>query len=63
MKGLVVMRIYRSTMEKILSQMEDDTLITNSKDPFRAFYYKLIYMCCYHADRLRQIYRRVFRRQ
>jgi hypothetical protein len=37
------MVVYRSPMEKILDQNENNTVITNSKDPGRTFLRKIAY--------------------
>ena len=38
------MKIHRSSMEKILDQQEDDTIITNPKQPIRTFFRKIRYL-------------------
>jgi hypothetical protein len=42
------MTVYRSPMEKILEQQEENTIITNPKEPVRTFFRKMayIYSCC-----------------
>jgi hypothetical protein len=57
------MQIYRSPMEKILKQMEDNEIITNPKKPVRSLVNKVIYRCMYYADRLDQVARHIFHRQ
>ncbi|UCF91038.1 MAG: hypothetical protein JSW39_22580 [Desulfobacterales bacterium] len=52
------MDIYRTPMQKILKQMEDDTIITNPKDPGKTFLRKIAYRRAYWADRLKKIFRR-----
>lgn len=52
------MEIYRSPMEKILKQMENDTIITNPKEPARTFFRKIAYRFAYGIDRLRHLYKR-----
>ena len=37
------MVVYRSPMEKILEQNEDDTVITNASEPGKTFWRKLKY--------------------
>ena len=37
------MEYYRSPMEKILKQMENDTIITNPKEPVKTFFRKIRY--------------------
>ncbi len=38
------MKVYRSPMEKILDQQENDTIITNSREPVRTFLRKAGYI-------------------
>lgn len=38
------MDIYRSPMEKILKQQENDTVITNPKEPARTFFRKIAFL-------------------
>ena len=38
------MRVHRSSMEKILDQQEQDTIITNPKQPIRTFFRKIRYL-------------------
>ena len=45
-------------MEKILKQMENDTIITNPKDPGKTFLRKITYLCAYWTDRLKRIFKR-----
>jgi hypothetical protein len=52
------MEIYRSPMEKILKQMENDTIITNPKEPGKTFFRKIAYLCAYWKDRLKRIVKR-----
>jgi len=49
-------------MEKLLKQMEDNELITNPKQTLRSMLYKLVYRCCYHADRVNRAARQIFHR-
>jgi hypothetical protein len=56
------MQIYRSPMEKILQQMEDDEIITNPKKQVRSLANKLIYRYSYYADKLNQFARHIFHR-
>ena len=37
------MALYRSPMEKILKQMENDTIINNTNEPIKAFFRKILY--------------------
>jgi len=52
------MEVYRSPMEKILKQCEDDTIITNPREPGKTFLRKIAYQSAYWADRLKRILRR-----
>ena len=47
------MQIYRNPMEKILKQAENDTVITNPKEPFRTFLRKVLFILARWLDRLR----------
>jgi hypothetical protein len=57
------MQVYRSPMEKILKQMEDNMTITNPKTPIRAIYNKLIYKFCYYIDKLYLAFRWIFKKE
>ena len=48
------MQIYKSPMQKILQQMEDDTIITNPKGRGATFLRKLAYLWAKWTDRLRK---------
>jgi hypothetical protein len=52
------MELYRSPMEKILKQLEDDLVITNPKDRGKAFRLKIVYRCAYWADRIGKFFHR-----
>ena len=52
------MEIYRSPMEKILKEMENDTIITNSKDPIKTFFRKIRYKLACMGDFIKRIFRR-----
>ena len=56
------MQIYRSPMEKLLKQMEDNEVITNPKQALRSMLYKVVYRCCYYVDRLSRAARHIFHR-
>ena len=56
------MQIYRSPMEKILKQMEDNEIITNPKKPVRSLFNKVIYRGMYYADKLDRVVRHIFHR-
>ena len=50
------MAIYRSPMEKILKQQEENTIITNPKEPVRTLFRKMVYIysCC--KDKLQRFF-------
>jgi hypothetical protein len=48
------MKIHRSSMEKILDQQENDTIITDPKQPVRTFFRKLLYRYTVWKDRFRR---------
>ena len=52
------MTIYRSTMEKILDKQEDETVITNPKEPTRTFFRKLSYIKEVWQDRFKRLFGR-----
>lgn len=52
------MDIYRSPMEKILKQDEDNTIITNPKEPAKTFFRKIAYVYTCWKDKLKRIFRR-----
>jgi hypothetical protein len=56
------MQVYRSPMEKLLKQMEDNEVITNPKQALRSMLYKVVYRCCYYVDRLSRAIRHIFHR-
>ena len=47
------MDLYRSPMEKILQEAENDEVITNPKDRGKTFLRKLLYRFSYWSDRLK----------
>lgn len=47
------MTLYRSSMEKILQEAENDEIITNPKDRGKTFLRKLFYRFAYWSDRLK----------
>jgi hypothetical protein len=53
-----VMTIYRSPMEKILEQQEENTVITSSKEPTRTFFRKIAYIFACWNERMRKLFRR-----
>jgi len=51
------MKIYRSNMEKILDQQENDTLITNPRQPVRTFFRKIHYLFSMWKEKIGKIFR------
>jgi hypothetical protein len=51
------MKVYRSVMEKILEKQENDTIITNPKEPVRTFFRKV----CFTLSRWAETVKRLFR--
>jgi hypothetical protein len=49
------MKIYRSNMEKILDKQEEDTVITNPKQPVRTFFRKIHYLLAVWKEKLGKI--------
>ncbi len=52
------MDIYRSPMEKILRQCEDDTIITNPRDPGRTLLRKIVFRYTAWVDRVKRLLKR-----
>ncbi len=52
------MQIYRNPMEKILKEAENDTVITNPKEPFRTFLRKVMFILARWMDRLIRAFNR-----
>jgi len=52
------MDVFRSPMEKILKQEEDDTIITNPKGKTGTFFRKMAYLCASWVDRVKRIFSR-----
>ncbi len=52
------MDVFRSPMEKILKQEEDNTVITNPKGKFGTFLRKITYLAAYWAEKTRRIFGR-----
>jgi hypothetical protein len=57
-KGCWVMTVYRSPMEKILEQQEENTVITNPKEPTRTFFRKIAYIVACWNEKIRKLFRR-----
>ena len=49
------MVVYRSPMEKILDQNENDTVITNPSEPGKTFWRKLKYRFAYWKSQWRKM--------
>ena len=52
------MTVFRSPMEKILDQQEDETVITNPKERFRTFCRKMAYRAAVWKERLQRLFSR-----
>jgi hypothetical protein len=50
------MAIYRSPMEKILEQQEENSVITNPKEPTRTSFRKLAYLYACWSDKLKRLF-------
>jgi hypothetical protein len=48
------MRVYRSSMEKILDQQEENLPITNPNEPFKTFWRKMLYRWTLWKDKARR---------
>ncbi len=51
------MKVYRNPMEKILDQQENDTIITNSKEPLRTLLRKCVYVFSRWVERAKTLFR------
>lgn len=51
------MKIHRSSMEKILDQQENDTIITNPKQPIRTFFRKIQYLVALGIEKTRKVFK------
>jgi hypothetical protein len=51
------MKIHRSSMEKILDQQENDTIITNPKQPIRTFFRKIHYLAALGKEKIKKVFR------
>jgi len=51
------MKIYRSVMVKILDKQENDTVITNPKEPVRTFFRRAGFILSRWADKAKRILR------
>lgn len=50
------MKVYRSTMERILDKQENDTIITNPKEPLRTFFRKVRFVLAKWSEKIRSIF-------
>jgi hypothetical protein len=53
----VKMKIHRSSMEKILDQQENDTIITNPKQPIRTFFRKIQYLVALGIEKTKKVFK------
>ncbi len=51
------MDIFRSPMEKILKQQENDTVITNPKEPFKTFLRKIAFLWASGLGRCKKVFK------
>jgi hypothetical protein len=51
------MKVYRSAMERILDQQENDTVITNPRHRARTFFRKVRFVLSRWAERVKRIFR------
>jgi hypothetical protein len=51
------MKVYRSPMERIVDKLENDTVITNPKEPVRTFFRKVRFILSRWADKAKRIFR------
>jgi hypothetical protein len=56
-EGGITMKVYRSSMEKILEKQENDTVITNPKEPVRTFFRKVRFTLSRWAETGKRIFR------
>jgi len=49
------MKVYRSTMERILDKQEDDTVITNPKARLRTFLRKMRYVLSRWREKIKAV--------
>ncbi len=50
------MALYRSPMEKTLKELEDATVISNTKDPVRTWLRKVAYRANFWRDRIKRLF-------
>lgn len=51
------MKVYRSQMEKILDRQENDTIITDPKQPVRTFIRKMKFVFSVWNEKLRSVFK------
>ena len=51
------MKVYRSPMEKILEKQENDTIITNPKEPVRTFFRKVRFTLSRWCETVKSFFR------
>jgi hypothetical protein len=51
------MKVYRSPMEKILEKQENDTIITNPKEPVRTFFRKVRFTLSRWVEAVKRLFR------
>lgn len=56
------MTVFRNPMEKVLTEQENETVVTNPNEPFRTFLRKLAYRFAVWRDRLNRMFSRSARR-
>jgi hypothetical protein len=49
------LRLYRSSIEKILDEQERDTIITNPKEPVRTFCRKVRFLLSVWRDKMKKL--------
>jgi len=55
-KGQGYMDVYRSPMEKILQQQENDSVITNPKEPAKTLLRKIVYRRDYWWAKIKKLF-------
>jgi hypothetical protein len=50
------MDVYRSSMEKILKEQENETVITNPKEPWKTFWRKVAYVFSRWSARIKKLF-------
>jgi hypothetical protein len=52
-----LMKVYRSSMEKILDKQENDTIITNPKEPVKTFLRKIRFTLSRWGETVKRFFR------